>query len=337
LLLIGGDMVLHHDLTVGELLAFILYLGAFFQPIQQLVQLYNTYQQGSAAITKLRGLLLTSPSVMEKENAFDLPPISGDVELRDVTFGYNKDNPVLEDVNIKIAAGETVSFVGPTGAGKSTIAKLVTRFYDPTEGEVLIDGHRIEDVTITSLRRQLGVVPQEPFLFSGSIRDNISFANPDATEQEILEAIRLVGLAELVDRLPDGIDTEVHERGQSLSSGERQLLALARAFVAQPRVLILDEATSNLDLQSETKVEAALDVLLEGRTAILVAHRLSTAMRADRIVVVDHGRIEAIGTHEELVNGGGLYEQMYATWISQGDHPDDIDLPDSVYAEQSKS
>jgi ATP-binding cassette, subfamily B, bacterial len=319
LLAIGGDMVIHHSLSIGALVAFFLYLNRFFAPIQLLVQQYNTFQQGAASIGKLRSLFDVRPNVEEDADAIELPPIQGEIVFDHVTFGYDPSNPVIFDVDLKIEAGETVAFVGQTGAGKSTMAKLVTRFYDPTSGRVLIDGHDIAHVKIDTLRRQLGVVPQEPFLFAGSLRYNIAFARPDSSDEEVWEAIREVGLSELIERMPEGLDTVVHERGQSLSSGERQLIALARAFLAHPRVLVLDEATSNLDLASETKVEAALDVLLEARTAILIAHRLTTAMKADRIVVVDQGRITETGSHAELVELGGIYAEMYATWVSHSE------------------
>jgi len=221
-------------------------------------------------------------------------------------------------VDLAIAPGESVAFVGPTGAGKSTMAKLVNRFYDPDEGAVLVDGHDVRAVTMHSLRSQIGVVPQEPFLFAGSIRENLVFAHPDADDAEVEDAIDAVGLRELVERLPRGVDTMVHDRGQTLSAGERQLLALGRAFLSHPRVLVLDEATSSLDLRSETVVEQALNRLLEGRTAILIAHRLTTAKRADRIVVVEDGGIVETGSHDELVSAGGRYAAMYATWVRQG-------------------
>jgi ATP-binding cassette subfamily B protein len=315
-LFLGGRMVLNGSLQPGQLIAFVLYVSAFFAPIQQLVQLYNTYQSGQAAVAKIRDLLDTDPTVLERPDAIELPPIEGEITFQDVEFGYVPGQPVLRDVDLTIAAGETFSLVGTTGAGKSTIAKLVTRFYDPTAGRVLVDGYDLRDVTLRSLRRQLGVVPQEPFLFGGTLRDNIAFARPGATDDDLLEACRAVGLDELVERLPGGLDAPVYERGSSLSSGERQLLALARAFLASPRVLILDEATSSLDLRSEAIIERALDNVLEGRTAIIIAHRLSTAMRADRIAVVNDGRIVELGSHDELVARGGIYAGMYATWIS---------------------
>jgi ATP-binding cassette subfamily B protein len=321
LLAIGGHMVLDHELSLGALVSFFLYLNRFFAPIQLLVQQYTTFQQGQSSVTRLRGLFQTESNTPEKVGATELPPLEGEIVFDHVSFGYDPKQPVLQDVNLRIAPGETVAFVGQTGAGKSTAAKLITRFYDPTEGSVKLDGHDLRDVTLDSLRRQLGVVPQEPFLFAGSLRYNIAFARPDATDVEVWEAVDAVGLHDVVERMPDGLDTVVHERGQSLSSGERQLIALARAFHAQPRVLVLDEATSNLDLLSETKIEAALDVLLEARTAVLIAHRLTTAMKADRIVVVDDGRILETGSHDELVARGGRYAEMYATWTSHMEVP----------------
>ena len=320
-LAIGGHLVLQGRISLGTLAAFVLYLTTFFAPIQQLVQLYGTYQLGQAAVAKLRQLLATEPSVPEAPDAVDLPPVDGRIDLDGVAFGYLDGVPVLRDVDLHIRAGETVAFVGTTGAGKSTIAKLVARFHDPTAGTVRIDGHDLRTVTLTSLRRQLGLVPQEPFLFAGTVRDNVAFARPElgpGGDAELLAACRAVGLGDLLDRLPDGLDTVVHERGVSLSSGERQLLALARAFHARPRVLILDEATSNLDLDSESRVEAALDVVLEGRTAIVIAHRLATARRADRIVVIDDGRVAELGSHDELMAQRGRYAALYRLWEEHG-------------------
>ncbi|MDA8367642.1 MAG: ABC transporter ATP-binding protein [Actinomycetota bacterium] len=323
LLAVGGTMVIDRSLSLGALVAFFLYLNRFFQPIQLLAQQYSAFQQGNASVLKLRTLLETAPTVAEAPHARPLPPIEGAITFEGVTFGYDPGRPVITGVDLAIEPGQTVAFVGPTGAGKSTLAKLITRFYDPTSGRVCIDGHDLRDVTLDSLRRQLGVVPQEPFLFAGTLRDNIAFARPDAPDDEVRGAVAAVGLTDLVARLPDGLDTVVHERGQSLSSGERQLIALARAFLAQPRVLVLDEATSNLDLQSETRIEAALDVLLEARTAVLIAHRLSTAMRADWIAVVDGGRVVERGSHADLVAHGGRYAAMYETWIRQAEPEED--------------
>jgi ATP-binding cassette, subfamily B, bacterial len=306
--------VINGSLSLGAFTASMLYLTRLFAPIQQLAQLYNTYQQGGAAITKLAELFATVPSVREKPDAIELPPIDGEITLEGVTFGYSPDTIVLRDVDLTIAAGETFALVGPTGAGKSTIAKLLTRFYDPLEGRILVDGYDVADVTLHSLRRQLGVVPQESFLFAGTIGDNIQFASPDSTRDDVLAACDAVGILELIESLPNGLDTPCHERGVTLSSGERQLIALARAFLASPRVLILDEATSSLDLATESLVEGALDVLLDGRTAILIAHRLNTAMRADRIAVVEDGGLVEVGPHAELLARGGRYAAMFQAW-----------------------
>ena len=313
LLAAGGAMTAAGRITVGELAAYLLFLTAFFAPVQALVQLYNSYQQGGAAIAKLRELFHTVPAVLQRPDAVALPPMDGEIVFESVGFGYEPDRPVLRDVSLRVAAGETVALVGPTGAGKTTLARLVARHHDPDRGAVLIDGRDLRRVTLHSLRSQIGVVPQEPFLFAGTIRDNVGFARPGADDAELCAALRAVGVEDVVDRL-GGLDGVVHERGATLSAGERQLLALARAFVSQPRVLILDEATSNLDLLSEVGIERALDTVLEGRTALIIAHRLSTARRADRIAVVEGGRIAETGSHDQLVARGGRYATMFEVW-----------------------
>ena len=315
LLAVGGAMTASGRITVGELAAYLLFLTAFFAPVQALVQLYNSYQQGGAAIAKLRELFATEPTVTERPGAADLAPIQGEIVFDRVSFAYRRDREVLHDVSLRIAAGETLAVVGETGSGKTTMARLIARLYDPTGGAILIDGHDLRDVTITSLRSQIGVVPQEPFLFAGTVRDNVGFARPEASDDQLHEALRAVGVDEVVDRL-GGLDGIIHERGATISAGERQLLALARTFISQPRVLVLDEATSNLDLRSEFQIELALDVLLSGRTAVIIAHRLATARRADRIAVVDGGRIVELGSHRELVAAGGRYATMFAMWES---------------------
>jgi ATP-binding cassette subfamily B protein len=318
LLFVGAGMIADGTLEIGELAAFILYLAYFFAPIQTLVQLYNTYRQGQSAVTKLSGLLGTEPAVNELENAVELEIPEGAITLDHVSFSYESGTPVLHDIDIHIRGGETIAVVGPTGAGKSTIAKLIARFYDPDSGTLSIDGQDISTVTFESLRSQLGVVPQEPFLFHGTIADNIGYGDPAAGHETICEVAEMVGLNRLIETLPLGIDSPVHERGALLSAGERQLIALARALLANPKILLLDEATSSLDLQSEATIEEALDVASAGRTAIIVAHRLTTAQSADRIAVVDGGSVTEFGTHAELIASQGSYAAMYQTWVDQG-------------------
>ena len=312
-LLFGGWRVLDGELTVGVLVAFLGYVVIFFDPIQQLSQLYGTFQSAMAALEKTLGVLETEPTMVDAPNAPDLPPIRGAIELRDVTFGY-LDEPVVRDINLRIQAGETVALVGPTGAGKSTLAKLIARFYDPDRGAVLIDGHDLQTVTQRSLRAQLGIVPQEGFLFGGTVAENLRFARPEASDAQLRDACTAVGALEFVESLPLGFDTQIEERGARLSAGQRQLLAFARALVADPALLILDEATSSVDLRTEAKIEEALTTLLHGRTSIVIAHRLSTIRQADRIVVVEGGRIVEQGSHRTLLAMGGRYAQLYTDW-----------------------
>jgi len=312
----GGHLYFGGSITLGTLFAFMLYVQNFFDPVQQLSQLYNTFLSATAALDKIMGVLDEEPEVLDRPTARELAQIEGHVAFEGVRFTYGRGDEVLHGIDLDVPAGTTVALVGHTGAGKSTIAKLLARFYEPTHGRITIDGVDLNDVSQASLRRQLGVVPQEGFLFAGTVAENIAFGRPDATADEIVRAANTVGAHDFILRLEDGYETQLGERGSRLSLGQRQLVAFARALLADPRILILDEATSSVDIGTEQRIEQALRVLLAERTAFIIAHRLSTIRDADLIVVLEHGRVIEQGSHDELLARRGLYTSLYGDWAA---------------------
>ncbi|TDI54125.1 MAG: ABC transporter ATP-binding protein [Acidobacteria bacterium] len=314
-LAIGARRVLDGTMTLGTLVAFLLYLDWFFQPIINLSNVYNLLQSALAALSKLFQLMDEPVVIADRPGAFDIPEnAAGVVELVDVSFSYVPDVSVLTDISLKVDAGERVAIVGETGSGKSTIAKLIMRFYDPDSGLVLLDDVDLVNVTARSRADMLALVPQDGFLFAGTLRSNLRYADPTATDEAIWNVLRAMGIDDWVRSLPDGFETEVRERGGRFSAGERQLVALARAFLADPTVIVLDEATSNLDPETEIQVEGALRVLLAGRTSIVIAHRIRSAERADRVVMIDAGQVIAQGTHTELIESSHRYRELVEVW-----------------------
>jgi ATP-binding cassette subfamily B protein len=320
ILVVGGIEAISGHASTGVVFAFIAALNNFFDPIQQLSQLYTTYQSGMAALDKIFELLDEQPELIDVPGALELETLRGELRFDDVSFRYGTGEDAqyaLRDVDLVIPPGQTVALVGATGAGKSTFAKLVARFYDPTDGAVLVDGHDLRSVSADSLRSQMGIVPQEAFLFSGTVRENIAFGRPGATDAEVISGARAVGAASFIEAMEHGYDTQIGERGVQLSAGQRQLIAFARALVADPRILVLDEATSNVDVHTESLIEQGMRRLVAGRTAIVIAHRLSTIRGAGRILVLEHGQVVEQGTHDELLDAQGRYWELYRDWAEQ--------------------
>ena len=316
---VGGWMIVNGQLTAGVLLAFVLYVQRFFEPIRELAQRYNVFQSTMASTERIFELLDRQPDLQDAPTAVALPRIEGLVRFENVHFGYKPEELVLRGVNIEALPGEQIALVGETGAGKSTIIRLLARFFDVTDGRITIDGHDLRDVTQASLREQLGVVLQDTFLFSGSIMDNIRYGRLEATDEEVVAAATAVGADEFISNLPEGYHTDVGENGVNMSVGQRQILSFARALLANPRILVLDEATSSVDTATEKQIQSALEKLLAGRTSFVIAHRLNTIVNSDKIVVLEHGQVAEMGTHEELLAMHGRYFGLYTMqWATQG-------------------
>ncbi|NUT09470.1 MAG: ABC transporter ATP-binding protein [Nonomuraea sp.] len=314
-LLYGGYLAIHEEITIGVLAAFLLYLRQFYEPMQELSQFYNTLQSAGAALEKLSGVLEEEPGVPEPRRPVAIPRTRGKVRFEDVRFAYVEEMPILPGLDLTIPGGQSVALVGATGAGKTTLAKLISRFYDPTAGRVLLDGVDLRDLDEATLRQAVVMVTQENFLFSGTVADNIRFGKPDATDRQVREAAKAIGAHEFVAGLPDGYDTEVGKRGGRMSAGQRQLIAFARAFLADPAVLILDEATSSLDVPSERLVQRALRTILADRTALIIAHRLSTVEIADRVLVMEGGSIVEDGPPDRLIAASGRFAGLHRAWL----------------------
>jgi ABC-type multidrug transport system fused ATPase/permease subunit len=315
-IIVGGFQVLDGVMTVGVLVSFLLYVQRFFEPVLELSMQYTELQRAMASGARIFELLDVEPEIQDRPGAIELPLVKGEIIFKDVNFGYEPDKDILHDINLSIKPGETVALVGQTGSGKSSLVSLAARFYEVEKGRVTVDGYDIQSVTQQSLRKQIGIVPQDPILFSGTIEENIKYGKPDAGHDEVIEVAKMVGANNFISRLEKGYDTQVGQRGVSLSAGQRQLICLARAILADPRILILDEATSNVDTNTERIMQRALRKLTMGRTCLTIAHRLSTVTGADRIIVLEHGRIVEEGSHKELLAKRGLYYKMFQTLSS---------------------